>query len=302
MESASLSAAMTVKPLVYLLLSTTPLAAASNQEERLKKLESDVAELQTIVRTLDLRDRQNTPPAPDRPTPEPTRPLPSAQEHLIRTGDSYWLISRKYDVPVSALQRANPGISPRRLPIGKTIIIPGHLEPAQRIEDNHHVAPTISSTYTVRKGDILGRIAERHGIRLHQLLTANPGVNPRRLQIGTILQIPGGSPAPAPISTPSPELEPEPDPEVAPEPVDDYQLAPPPEIKGLGWIEDDSPALASAFSPQATKLITVESNMRLSEVASRHATSVAELNKLNEINLSPEQMIKTGSQLYVPGR
>ena len=42
--------------------------------------------------------------------------------------------------------------------------------------------------------------------------------------------------------------------------------------------------------------------MRLAEVANQHATSVAILNELNEVNLSPEQMIKTGSQLYVPGR
>lgn len=43
--------------------------------------------------------------------------------------------------------------------------------------------------HRVAKGETLGHIAERYGIRLSDLQAANPGVNPRRLQIGQRLSI-----------------------------------------------------------------------------------------------------------------
>lgn len=286
---------MSVRPLACLFLSAAPLAAASNQEERLSNLEREVAKLQTLVRALDTRLR------PPLETNTHQQTIQKSSGHIVRTGDSYWSIARKYDVPVSALQRANPGVDPRRLSIGKTLRIPGHLQTATDTPTIH----TTTGTYTVQRGDILGRISESHGIRLHQLLAANPGLDPRRLQIGTVLNIPGQSvkraPEPTPVAEPS-----SPSPATTPIPkvkhIEEFQPAPPPEIPGLSWDEAAPDPVTSAFDHRQTKLVTVENNMRLLEVASRHSTSVAILNQLNELNLSPEQMIKTGSQLYVPGR
>lgn len=53
------------------------------------------------------------------------------------------------------------------------------------------VPPVLSGqTYTVQPGDTLGRIARDHGVSLRALQDANPGVDPRRLQIGQVLQLP----------------------------------------------------------------------------------------------------------------
>jgi hypothetical protein len=49
-------------------------------------------------------------------------------------------------------------------------------------------------------------------------------------------------------------------------------------------------------------LVTIEENIRFSEIARRYGTSVEELNILNKRELSPKQMIKAGSQLYIPGQ
>lgn len=49
--------------------------------------------------------------------------------------------------------------------------------------------------YRVQSGDTLSQIAEVHGVPTSSLLTANPGVNPLRLQIGQQLTIPSASQA-----------------------------------------------------------------------------------------------------------
>jgi len=46
------------------------------------------------------------------------------------------------------------------------------------------------STYTVRPGDTLSRIAARHGMNLRQLLNLNPQItNPNRIRVGQIIRI-----------------------------------------------------------------------------------------------------------------
>jgi LysM repeat protein len=51
-----------------------------------------------------------------------------------------------------------------------------------------------ASTYTVARNDTLSGIAERFGIRLDDLLAANPGVVPEALSVGQTLKIPISSP------------------------------------------------------------------------------------------------------------
>jgi len=222
----------------------------------------------------------------------------------VRTGDSFWSIARRHGIPVGALEKANPGVDPRRLAIGSQIQIPGPTALAQKDHAPANHPTTKSKTHTVRSGDILGRIAEAHGIRLHQLLAANPGVNPRRLRIGTVLSIPGQAPPSEPVEAPVPQKpeKKESKPIEAPKNIDAYQPAPPPEHPGIPAPETPTPTTITTVALQKTILVTVDQDMRLAEVANQHATSVAVLNELNEVNLSPEQMIKTGSQLYVPDR
>ena len=82
------------------------------------------------------------------------------------------------------------GVTPRnrrtrlRIPIGTA-------------EEFSRVFPTIPQSeritvaeYVVRSGDTLSEIAEDHGVRTSELLAANPGLDARRLQIGTRLIVP----------------------------------------------------------------------------------------------------------------
>lgn len=55
----------------------------------------------------------------------------------------------------------------------------------------------MTTKYTIKKGDTLAEIAKAHGITLAALQAANPGVKPESLQIGQVINIPGGSSPPA---------------------------------------------------------------------------------------------------------
>jgi LysM repeat protein len=61
------------------------------------------------------------------------------------------------------------------------------------------VAPTASATaasadgyidYTVQKGDILYRIAEKYGVSVEELLAVNQIPNPKSLTVGSVIRIP----------------------------------------------------------------------------------------------------------------
>ena len=294
-----------------LLFALSSSLAHANDSSRLDRMERDISELSFIVRQLSSKVEKGF-SAPTQSEPEiPTRP--TQPTHLVRTGDTYWGIARKYGVSVSALGKANPRVSAKRLPIGKQINLPG--SGSTNVASSTQ-APVSRSSYTVRKGDTLGHIAQRHGIALKQLVASNQKFNPRRMQIGQVLQIPStATPVKTPVesSPPSRPIEEHPAPPAPPEipPV----LAPEPEIPPISVEEGTPPATLaekpeetkpplepepSILDPDASELIVIDENSRLTDIANRFLTDVATLNRLNNIELSPDQMIKSGSQLYIP--
>ena len=271
------------------LIATISSLGASTVEHRLDELEARVSEMQLLLEQL------------SRQSPSPARPSTTAPGHTyqVRTGDSYWSIARRHGVKVSDLERANPGVNPRRLPIGHTLNLPG------RTSFSSPTA-TLSRSHQIRKGDVMGRIAQRYGISLKRLMEANPEVDPRRLCIGGTLTIPGQSVAATTTPAPLPPNEsksglPE-DPVSNPDSLDEPPAASNPYLRAL----ESTPPLAEKAEPEADlsepKLITLDEDTRFSEIASEHQTTVSLLNELNRRDLSPNQMIKAGSQLYIPTR
>lgn len=49
---------------------------------------------------------------------------------------------------------------------------------------------TAAGTYTIKAGDTLNKVAGKLGISLQALLDANPDVDPRRLRIGQVINVP----------------------------------------------------------------------------------------------------------------
>ncbi len=130
----------------------------------------------------------------------------------IRRGETLSDIAEYCDVPVAALISANPNIrNPRAVAAGETLRVPavrgevyeGSYRYAYRdalyrdasYREDYAAAKWIHDhegrdAYTIRRGDTLADIAWRFDVPLRTLYRMNPGVEPRRLDVGQRIYLP----------------------------------------------------------------------------------------------------------------
>lgn len=103
--------------------------------------------------------------------------------HVIQEGDTLYSISRRYNVPISVLFRANPFVEIYNLQIGDELCIPV-MQP---------IPPMAFETYIVQEGDTLESIMENFGLNFDDLSQFNnltEEILDQGLEPGTVLQIP----------------------------------------------------------------------------------------------------------------
>ncbi len=114
--------------------------------------------------------------------------------YAVADGDNLWRIARRFGVTVASLKKANAGVRPEKLRPGQRLVIP-EAENAQaeaRPAPGQTVTAADGATaYAVAGGDTPWTVAKRFGVSVDQLLAANAGIDPKRLQIGQLLAIPG---------------------------------------------------------------------------------------------------------------
>ncbi|MHB9093953.1 MAG: LysM peptidoglycan-binding domain-containing protein [Eubacteriales bacterium] len=110
---------------------------------------------------------------------------PGGQVYVVKSGDTLYLIARRFNITVASILAVNPGLNPNYLMIGQQICIP--------------VPPTCPGvTYTIKAGDTLFSIARSFNTTVAAIVSANPGIDPNRLMIGQVICIPQGPPPPVP--------------------------------------------------------------------------------------------------------
>jgi len=114
----------------------------------------------------------------------------AATTYTVKTGDSLYLIAQRFGVTVAALRAAN-GLSHDWIYPGERLTIPS---------SGGTPAPS-GSTYTVRSGDSLFLIANRFGVTVSALRSAN-GLSYDWIYPGEVLRIPAGGSS-RPPETPS---------------------------------------------------------------------------------------------------
>jgi LysM repeat protein len=146
---------------------------------------------------------------------EPATPA-ATKEYTVAKGDYFAKIAKSFGVSVAAIEKANPGIDPRKLKVGQIVQVPaaataktspagigaGAGEPAAA-----EAGKTVS--YTVRPGDTLTRIARIHGITVKALRGAN-NLKTDQLHVGQKLRLPAAKAASSPAPTGFPPAEPAP--------------------------------------------------------------------------------------------
>ncbi|SKA91052.1 membrane-bound lytic murein transglycosylase D [Paucidesulfovibrio gracilis DSM 16080] len=129
-----------------------------------------------------------------------TRPYAGYQAYRIRSGDSWWRISRRFGVPISVLKRVNNRRSNTLHP-GQVVMVPGHgrgravasakASPGSRTK-TRQVAQS-RSNYVIQPGDTLWDISQRYNVSVSTLQQANGLSRRSTLRVGNRLYIPDAS-------------------------------------------------------------------------------------------------------------
>lgn len=140
----------------------------------------------------------NVPPITTTLPPEPAvvpppAPLMNTTEYTVARGDSYSKIAKAKGVSIAMIRQANPGVDPLRLKPGQKLQIPvpsntpGAGAAASEMGGNE----TKNSTYVVKAGDSLARIAKQHGTTINAIKAAN-NLKTTQIKVGQKLKLPPG--------------------------------------------------------------------------------------------------------------
>lgn len=111
--------------------------------------------------------------------------------YTVKGGDSLWGIATRFKVKIDELYAVNPGLNVNIQP-GQTLNVPRQTSTAPMASPPASSIPKIEgSTYTVKSGDSLSRIAARQSVTLSALRAAN-NLSGDLIRVGQELIIPSG--------------------------------------------------------------------------------------------------------------
>jgi len=129
------------------------------------------------------------PATPCPPTPAPTEaptdtPAPTGETtYVVQRGDNLFRIAQRYGTTWEAIAQANGITDVTQVAVGQELVIPTDGQPAPP-------APSEGTTYVVRPGDNLFRIALRFNMDYRRLAAYNGIANPSNIYVGQVLKIP----------------------------------------------------------------------------------------------------------------
>ena len=152
-------------------------------------------------------------------------------DYRVVRGDTLNRIARRCGSSVAAIARASGVRNPNLIRVGQRLNIPGGRTATAAAATTRREAPGV---YRMARGDTLYSLARWSRAGLPALLAANPGIDPRKIEIGDAVRLPAGAvrpeiartrergPAPRPAAAapappraqepaPAPEREPKPE-------------------------------------------------------------------------------------------
>jgi LysM repeat protein len=150
------------------------------------------------------------PPVPI-PPPVVEVPAPTGSDYTVIKGDSLAKIAKKNGVSLKALEAANPGVIPTKLKVGQKLTLPAGGKTSADATASPAVAGGDAGTtsYTVKSGDTLTKIAKAHGVKVKALQAAN-NLSTTKIKVGQKLTIPAKADAAVPAAPPMVDTTPAP--------------------------------------------------------------------------------------------
>jgi LysM repeat protein len=191
----------------------------------------------------------------------------SAYNYTVKKGDTLNEISSKFNITVSELKRAN-GFKRDKIHAGDVIFIPESV-----IELDHAILDNPNHRkYTVIRGDTLLEIADKFGLSVNDIKTAN-SLNKDKIKIGQILFIPSLTP------------------------IDHKVNEPQTYVKVPDGMDNNRPSVIRPSEPVPPIQYIVKNGDTLNKIASSFGVTVNEL--MHSDGLSSSRL-KTGAILKIP--
>jgi LysM repeat protein len=133
---------------------------------------------------------EHQPDVQPQPEPQPVTAEPG-REYVVAKGDSFSTIAKKAHVSVKAIEQANPGVNSSKLKIGQKLQVPASGATTSTLS-SPSTTPTDSgdtTTYVVKAGDMLEKIARRYGTTSKAIMRAN-NMKATMIRPGQKLKIP----------------------------------------------------------------------------------------------------------------
>ena len=154
------------------------------------------------------------PAAPAAAKPVAETPAPAVGEntttYVVRPGDTLFLISKRFNVKLDSIRKANPQLKGDGIRVGQKLTLPAKVELGKYAAAPEPVAPAAkkeftpytgaTTEYVVKSGDCVSRLAAKSGVTSKQLMTLN-NLKDANIRIGQKILLPvkagGASAAPA---------------------------------------------------------------------------------------------------------
>lgn len=124
----------------------------------------------------------------------PSNQASSNNTHVVKQGETFWIISRLYNLNLQSLLTYNNANQHTVLNIGQTIKIPTNDSKISNPKEESSTSPSKPTvtydSYTVKSGDTAWTISQKFKIPYHELLQVNNLTTATILHIGDVLKIP----------------------------------------------------------------------------------------------------------------
>jgi LysM repeat protein len=140
-------------------------------------------------------------------TPAPaSAPVGDGKDYMIAKGDTLAAIAKRNSVSLKALMDANPGVNAKKLKIGQKLQLPASTGAVAATSSGSTAAPASvdaasgSTSYVVKSGDTLGKIARMHGTSYKKIMALND-LKTTAIRVGQKLKMPSPKLASAETTT-----------------------------------------------------------------------------------------------------
>lgn len=225
----------------------------------------------------------------DTPRSEPLPVRASAPSgstvHILKSGETLGHVAQKYGVSSKDIMAWNGIKDPKRVRSGTKLNIRGLASEPVEVERTSEPAKVSSSTagtgdfytYSVKSGETLGGIANRHGVSIRDLKSWNNIKNPRSVRAGSKLRI----------------MKSENTAKTSKKGTTSSTLPSPAAPINISSAVDKE----VAASPSASMVYNVRSGDTLWDIARKHRVTIAQLQKWNDLN--DPSSVRPGTKLTI---